>query len=73
MRVKPAPVLAFGGGNHLCVGRSLARALMVALVRAIVGGYQLRTTDQPPLPITAPGFQGFYELPLKLLPLQTHA
>lgn len=72
-QVKPGPVLAFGGGNHLCVGRLLARAQMVALVRAIVGSYRLRATDQPASPITEPGFQGFHELPIKLLPLQMKA
>ncbi len=64
---RPAPVLAFGGGPHLCVGRLLARAQIRGLVESLPDGFRLCPAGAP-APFAEPGFRGFHSLPLRLVP-----
>ncbi len=67
--IRPAPVLTFGGGPHLCVGRLLARVQIHALIGAMLGRFRLTVAETAPRPFTEPAFRGFHELPLRLRPV----
>lgn len=65
---RPAPILSFGGGSHLCVGRLLARLQMAALISALVERYTLIFDERNPVSFPDIASLGFKKLPLRLAP-----
>lgn len=66
---RPAPILAFGAGAHLCAGRILARAQIRALIAPLLRQARLHPGAEPASPIRDPSIRGFDMLPLRLEPI----
>lgn len=44
---RPPPLLSFGGGAHLCLGRILARQQIAALIRVLIRDWHLQLAPAP--------------------------
>lgn len=68
-RQGPAPLLAFGAGAHLCLGRVLAQMQTRAALSALLEKFAIEPGAQPPIIGADPMNKAFVALPLRLRPL----